>query len=156
MGNVTDLAVQCLNAVAADAAVDSFCQQAYGRGPSLIHGIDPENPPGQGAYPIVAVTDAVRSTSLARNAEEYTLGFLVAVNNETVTTAGGLTTYRGMVEAGDLSELVEAAVIAMLRRRFPRISLEAETGVESDYPLFAGLITITAAAAGSSRTPLYR
>jgi hypothetical protein len=156
MGSITDLAVQCLGAVADDAAVQAFCQQSYGRGPGLIHGIDPENPPGQGTYPIVAVTEAVRSTSLARNAAEYTLGFLVAVNNETVTTAGGLTTYRGMVDAGDLSELVEAAVIAHLRRQFSRISLEAETGVESDYPLFAGLITITAAAAGSSRTPLYR
>ena len=43
------------------AAVQDFCQQSYGRGPGLIHGIDPENPPGQGVYPIVAVTDAVRA-----------------------------------------------------------------------------------------------
>lgn len=156
MGSITDLATLCLNAVIADAAVQAFCQGQFGKAPTVLHGVDPENPPKSADYPVVALTDIVRSASLANNAPSYVVGLLAAVENDAVETAGGLTTYRGMAEAGDLSELVEAAVVRALRARFPRISLDAETGVECDYPLFGGIITITAEAAGSSRTPLYR
>jgi hypothetical protein len=156
MGTVSDLAVDSLNAVAADSAVQAFCQAAYGRAPVLMYGFDAENPPDQGSYPLVAVTEVVRSASLARNAAEYTVGLIVAVNNDTVATAAGLTTYQGMADAGDLAELVEAAVVAVLRRQFPKVSIDAEMGVASDYPLFAGIVTITAAAAGSSRASIYR
>ena len=156
MGSVAELGIQCLAAVAADSDIQAYCQAAYGTGPTLIYGIDPENPPAQGAYPIVSITDAVRGTSLARNAADYTLGFLVAVANDAVSEAAGITRYAGMVEAGDLAELVERAVIGYLRQQFPRISLDAEIGIESDYPLFGGLITIRAEAAGSSRASIYR
>jgi hypothetical protein len=97
----------------------------------------------------------VRGASLARNAAEYNLGFLVAVANEAQTTAGGVTRYSGMVEAGDLAELVEFAVVGHLRQQFPQVTLEAEIGIESDYPLFGGLITVTATAAGSRRASIY-
>jgi len=155
MGSVADIAVQCLTAVYGNAAVQAFCQAAYGRGPTLIYGIDPENPPGQGSYPIVTVVSAVRGASLARNAAEYNLGFLVAVNNDALTTSGGVTRYTGMVEAGDLAELVEFAVVGQLRQQFPQITIDAEIGIESDYPLFGGVITITATAAGSRRASIY-
>jgi hypothetical protein len=156
MGGLAELALYCLNAIATDEQVLAFCSGAYGRPPTVIHGIDHENPPGQEAYPVVALTDIVRSASLSGNSASHTLGLLCAVKNEAVESAGPLTIYRGMQDAGELSELVEIALVRALRQRYPRINLDAETGVASDFPLFAGLITITAEAAGSSRTPLYR
>lgn len=125
-------------AIAADATLKAWCAANYGQHQWVYEGFDPENPPPQDRYPMVAILPDNRLTGRSRDDEEIGLLLIFGVVDETATesTTSRTVIYRGAANCIAMRRLVLAAADAADLDDGIIVSAAAEYEPLLEFPLF--------------------
>ena len=125
--------------VEADTDLQNWCQNAFGKAPTFIIGVDDSNPPEQASYPVIALVGTESRRSTAEKDISVSLFFGLGIVDERVNEQ----VYSGTLLIERLRELFEDAIFSA---RLPgRKTVEGESG-DVMYPLFVGYVELTVAA----------
>lgn len=107
-----ELIEKVLDALTGNAALAAWCAATYGQRPTVILDPDPDDPPGDAAYPLVAVeVPGHQRENSSNRTQEWTVVLGVCLIDETDMTVGGVTVPAGRLRVEALRELAEKAVM---------------------------------------------
>lgn len=135
------------DAVNNDADIAAWCQATFEGGPFLFIGVDPENPPGQELYPLVAFYPMSRATGAAR--DDADTGIMVEIgvaDQDTLEQEPGnenLVEYAGIYEVIEFRRLVLSAIAAADFDGGFISEIESDYDPVLEFPLFSTLNVIT-------------
>jgi len=127
-----------------DKPISNFCTLHYGKAPTLYIFVDEDNPAPESDYPVIAVTGFDKQSTDNGPKVTYHLEIGCGVVNETINeestqTGTKVKRYTGMLQASELMELIENALVAA---RFAKVEFHGKTNSINWYPKF---ITTTTA-----------
>jgi len=95
------------------AEIAAYCQAKYSKKHSVFIGLNPQNPPRKEDNPSLSIIGVRIERAGTREKISMTIGICVEKDNLADSTANGVTTktYEGFLEAEELREKVERAVI---------------------------------------------
>ncbi len=125
--------------IEADADLQSWCQNHFGKAPSFVVGVDDSNPPAQTDYPVISLvgTESRRSTG----EKDMTLSLFFGLGIVHEQTDGHI--YLGTLLIERFRELFENAVFSA--NLGGKKTVVGESG-EMLYPLFVGYVELAIAA----------
>ena len=139
------------NALADDAALNSWCTEQFGKAPSVFLGIDEIRPPAEEEYPVIALVGVEQARGQDRRELEWRVFLGVGVVNDEITQSGSLRTRTGFLQAETLRELAENA---LYRARLCDTESAGDASGESYHPLYVSYTTVTVRALKSTRRGL--
>ena len=125
------------------AEIAAYCQAKYSKKHSVFIGLNPQNPPRKEDNPSLSIIGVRIERAGTREKISMTIGICVEKDNLADSTANGVTTktYEGFLEAEELREKVERAVIDARKFLLPKI--ESESIQNEIFPLFTTSTTIS-------------
>ena len=136
-----DVIEQIKTAWQTDADILAWCSENYDKRPSIFIGMDDNNTPADGFYPIIAALEfKIRGGgSAVRNVFEVVVGCGVLDPEKTTDAENATYTYQGAIKAEVLRHLAFAALV---KNNFGKITVKGETGQSSVYPKFVSGMTV--------------
>jgi len=130
--------------------IAAFCQDEYGADPTILVGLDQENPPRSTQYPILAVSGLTKSWGYSKQTESYMFSVFVGVYDETTTTNSNVTTMTGLQNEHELRALVEKSLF----NSFPASCVSnTETFFDVVFPFFCSIISFEVSMPRNTRVP---
>jgi len=125
------------------AEIAAYCQAKYSKKHSVFIGLNPQNPPRKEDNPSLSIIGVRIERAGTREKISMTIGICVEKDNLADSTANGVTTktYEGFLDAEELREKVERAVIDARKFLLPKI--ESESIQNEIFPLFTTSTTIS-------------
>lgn len=125
------------------AEIAAYCQAKYSKKHSVFVGLNPQNPPRKEDNPSLSIIGVKIERAGTREKISLTIGICVEKAELADSTVNGVTTksYEGFLEAEELREKVEKAVIDA--RKFLLPKTESETIQNEIFPLFTTSTTIS-------------
>lgn len=139
------------NALADDAALNSWCTAQFGKAPSVFLGIDENRPPAEEDYPVIALVGVEQARGQDRRELEWRVFLGVGVVNDEIIQSGSIRTRSGFLQAETLREVAENA---LYRARLCDIESAGDASGESYHPLYVSYTTVTVRALKSTRRGL--
>lgn len=134
-----ELIERCGQALAADAVLNAWCQTEFGKTLTILLDIDDAEPPGEDDYPHVAFLGVDQTRGLGEREVTWTLSMVVGVWNKAIEVSGAVKTRKGFLQAEQLRESVEDALI---RARILSNRSESEASSASNHPLYVSFTAI--------------
>lgn len=139
------------NALADDAALNSWCTVQFGKQPSVFLGIDENRPPAEEDYPVIALVGVEQARGQDRRELEWRVFLGVGVVNDEIAQSGSVRTRTGFLQAETLREFAENA---LYRARLCDTESAGDASGESYHPLYVSYTTVTVRALKSTRRGL--
>jgi hypothetical protein len=128
------------DALAADTALEAWCQEQFVKSATILLGLDERDPPGENDYPLVAIVGCTQERGDMARELSWKVFVGVGVVNEEIVIETNTKTATGLLQAEELRELAENAIY---RARIASGASAGEASTESYYPLFVSYTTIT-------------
>lgn len=125
----------------ADAAINAFCMDKYGRAPKVLIGIDERNPPSDQDdtnFPYIVLYPGPVVEGLNQTSYTYTISAGWVVYQENKTTSGQITSYNGIEECSALGQLIYKAV-GMANEDYPITNVDKKAILTAYQPQYAGM-----------------
>lgn len=122
-----------------DETINRFCQDTFGKLPTIYIGVDDEAPPPAEEYPLL-VLEGIRSKRPRSGSQAHLITIGVGVVDKRVTRTDRTRVYQGLSSAATLLALAEGAVAQGCRGK---TTTESDTGQLSWFPIFVTTATIT-------------
>jgi hypothetical protein len=136
---IAELIEKIKAAVLTDPDLIAWCAATYGQSPTIVIGVDEDNPPALEDYPIIAFVGTETGRSTGDRDFTMSMYFGLGINDPGKDTATG-TEYMGTTRIETFRELFENAVFGC---RIPgKTTVQGESG-DSPHPLYVGYVTIT-------------
>lgn len=139
------------NALANDAALNSWCTEQFGKAPSVFLGIDENRPPAEEDYPVIALVGVEQARGQDRRELEWRVFLGVGVVNDEIIQSGSIRTRSGFLQGETLREFAENA---LYRARLCDTESAGDASGESYHPLYVSYTTVTVRALKSTRRGL--
>jgi hypothetical protein len=146
-----DLLIAVRDALAADAALDAWCQAKFGKSATIFIGIDEQNPPAESDYPLVSLTGVTHDRGDSSQEINWDVFLGIGVVNTTITVSYNTKTAEGLLQAETMRELAENAIF---RAKIAPAKSSGLSSTESYYPLYVSYTALTISALKSSRRAL--
>ncbi len=135
------------NAILAHEPLAAWCQDQFGKGLTLIIGMDQRNPPGETECPLIILTPegpAIDGDAPDGREHRYPIGIRWGVVNEGVIRDGNVITYPGQAQADRMGQLIWDALQAGCGDMLLPLA-EPELEAIAYFPLIPGwmLVTVT-------------
>ncbi len=139
------MTVEILNKIAeilaADAGIEAWCQEKYGKSPTIWLGVDEEHPPGADDMPSIVIYTATRDEIEANvKTVQWSVHIGCVVSNSEIVANGKTRTFTGMLQSEELRAYVETAILKSLR--IGKVDANAESVNINAYPLFQSVTVI--------------
>ena len=142
--NTSELLIKVRDILKDDSDLSAFCNDNFLKHPCIMLGVDDNSYPEESDYPVVAIVGIRAVAGNAQNVKTWDIDLACGVVQEEIVLlddSGSQTkTFTGMLQAENLRELAEAAII---KARFAKISITGESDSIGFYPLFVSYTTIT-------------
>lgn len=99
-----------VGALAADAAIETWCQAEYGKSATIFVGIDTRNPPGKAQVPFIVFRPGPSAEGDEVGTFQYTFTVDWIIVNEGSTTTGGVVKMDGLKKSDEFGQLILAAL----------------------------------------------
>lgn len=140
--------------LAADKDVLAWCQANFARDLTVYVGIDEAQPAPPEDYPLAAVIDLRARAGNTANRRAWDLLLGLGVVQETITVNGNIHTYDGFLQAEELRDLAENALLKGLSR--PRVSAGGWSARINMFPTFVSYTLISTEEIASRRQARFR
>jgi len=147
----TELLTAIRDALAADTTISEWCTSEFSKSPTIFLGLDQQNPPPEGDYPLIAILGVEQVRGDTNRDLEWNISLGVGVINSEIVTSGVKKTATGFLQCETLRELVENAVY---RARIVPMESAGEASTVSYHPIYIGFSRITASKPKSTRRGL--
>lgn len=84
------------DAIKSASAISTWCNTNYSKGHTIYIGYDEQNPPGQANCPIIVISPVEQNRSLDANYGPMIIEIGYGIYDETKSTSGNVTTYKGI------------------------------------------------------------
>ena len=122
-----------------DPELVAWSTEVYGTPPTVVVGVNEEDPPALDDYPIIAFVGTETGRSTGDKDLSIAMHFGLGINDPATDTQTG-TAYSGSTRIETFRELFENAVF---RCKIPgHTTVQGESG-DSPHPLYVGYVTIT-------------
>lgn len=140
--------------LAADTDVNAWCQANFGRGLTVYVGIDEAQPAPPEDYPLAALVDLRARAGNAANRRTWELLLGLGVIAETVSVTGNVHTYTGLLQAEELRDLAENALLKGLA--LPGVSARGVSARINMFPTFVSYTLVSIEEIASRRQARFR
>ena len=150
MSDLAEVMARIRDAVKADKALLGWCQEKYGKSHKIFVGIDEENPPAEGDYPLIGIVPIGHRWGLKSRIETANAIVFCGIVQKAVDTAGNVTELRGVQEIETFRRMIEDRLY-----KAGLLLAESETRSASEYffPVFTSIVEVTIETRLSSRGP---
>ena len=128
------------DALAVDPHLHAWCLDQFGKAPSVHLGIDENDPPTDGDYPVVALVGVEQVRGESAREIEWRVILGVGVVNPEIVQSGIVRTQTGLLQAETLRELSENA---LYRARLCDVDSAGDASSESYHPLYVSYTTVS-------------
>lgn len=131
------------------AEIKSYCQGKFQKDHKVFLGVDPKNPPAESDFPALAIV-GIKVVERGQSRIKYSvaIGVLVKGGKEP-QVSGNSSTHEAFVQAEELNELAEEAIIKS--QKFMKVSPNSESVPNELFPLFTTITYLLVEQLVSSR-----
>jgi hypothetical protein len=106
----TEILTTIQEALAEDAAIESWCQGYFARSVTVLLGVDIQDLPGVDKCPALVIVGATQQRGDLQPKETWTVALSALIFNDAIQVVGNRETYTGMLQAEELRLLAENAI----------------------------------------------
>ena len=139
--NTSQMLEKIRDILKADAAIEAWSQELFLENITIYLGVDELSGPDESDYPVIVISGLriIRGNSASTKIYEVDIGCGIVQEEIETDPLKSVKTFKGLLQAEDLRELVEASII---EEKFAKVSIEGETASLNFYPLFASFTTL--------------
>lgn len=140
--NIVEVGEKIRDVWAANEKLRKFCQDEYGKLPSIFFGMDEENPPAAEYFPMLCIYELHPGGGMTGNTKQHTLLVGVALEDSKIgkDELKRTYTYTGLLKVEKLRNLAEQALISA---RLGKVNWQGESGPIYKFPLFTSMSVVT-------------
>ena len=145
MKSLNDLYLDICEAIASNAALDTWSNTYYGQGHTVYMGWDVENLPQQSDCPVIGVVPFMQRRGRDTARVSYGFSFFTCIYDDTLVTGAytNLQEFTGVRRSEEMRKLVQDAVVAVDMGNALIGPVESAYEPVEDFPLFEVFFDMT-------------
>ena len=149
MNTTSDMLILVRNTIAADAALNAWCQANYTKNTSVYLGFDDDDPPKASDYPVVGIISSTRVRGADKHKDVWDVEISSLLENDGKQSISNGITYTGFLHAESMRDLVENA---LYRAKIANIETAGASAIFSNYPEFEAVSKVRISLIADSRS----